>query len=301
MPVGAARRIYGMNMDVTESRRARRDLERITKRFELAAEAGGLGLWEFDLKSQLVVQTAIGARLFDLPSLDPIDVGWYLERILPADRDLVESSFRRTIEGWADSRSSIGVQVKESVRWVRSAGRLESNDRGQPVRLAGVNWDITDDIAARERLSEANDRLGLALSAANASVWDYHSSTDRRDLGRARARPVRHRPESARPAAGAGASGRSPGRGAGGAALRADPQTRSFVLEYRIDHPGRGVRWIRCIGRVERDPAAGHSACGGHRHRRDRRADRHRRHRAGAPGGRGGQPRQERLPGQHEP
>ncbi|HOL38011.1 MAG TPA: histidine kinase dimerization/phospho-acceptor domain-containing protein, partial [Rubrivivax sp.] len=40
--------------------------------------------------------------------------------------------------------------------------------------------------------------------------------------------------------------------------LRADPQTRSFVLDYRVDHPGRGVRWIRCIGRVERDPAAGH-------------------------------------------
>jgi PAS domain-containing protein len=46
------------------------------------------------------------------------------------------------------------------------------------VRLAGVNWDITEDLAARERLTQANDRLGLALSAANASVWDYHSSTD---------------------------------------------------------------------------------------------------------------------------
>ncbi|HPU53206.1 MAG TPA: PAS domain-containing protein, partial [Burkholderiaceae bacterium] len=176
---GVARRLYGMNMDVTESRRVRRDLERITQRFELAAEAGSLGLWEFDLKSQMVVQTPIGARLFDLPTLDPIHVGWYLERILPEDRPTVESTFRRTIEGLGGFEIVYRIQVKGAVRWVRSAGRLESNDRGQPVRLAGVNWDITGDIAAQERLREANERLGLALSAANASVWEYQSGIDR--------------------------------------------------------------------------------------------------------------------------
>ena len=255
---GKALRIYGMNMDVTESRRARRDLERITQRFELAAEAGGLGLWEFDLKSQTVVQTAIGVRLFDLPSLEPVDVSWYLERILPDDRDLVESSFRRTIDGLGGFEIVYRIRVKGSVRWVRSAGRLESNDRGQPVRLAGVNWDITEDLAARERLTQANDRLGLALSAANASVWDYHSGTDvvtwderARDLYGIDPNPIGQRLALVHP----------DDRAVMGAQmhrLRADPQTRSFVLDYRVGHPGRGVRWIRCIGRVERDPAAGH-------------------------------------------
>ena len=254
---GQATRICGMSMEVTESRRARRDMERITKRFELAAEAGGLGLWEFDLKSQMVVQTPIGVRLFGLPSDKPVHVSWYLDRIHPDDRSLVEDSFRRTIDGGGGFEIVYRVRIRESTRWVRSAGRLERNDRGQPLALAGVNWDITEDLEARERLSVANDRLGLALSAAHASVWEYDGASDlvtwderAADLYGVDPNPVGRRLDLIDP----------DDRAAIGEQIRQLNRSKSgqsFVLEYRVRHPQRGIRWLRCIGRLEVDPVKG--------------------------------------------
>ncbi len=255
---GTPTRIYGMDMDVTESRRVRRDLERITTRFELAAEAGGIGLWQFDLKSQLVTQTSIGVAMFDLPSDRPISVDWYSDRILLDDRTTVEAALRRAIAGKGGFEIVYRIQVRGSTRWVRSAGRLESNDRGAPVRLAGVNWDITNDVQARDQLTQINNRLGLALSAANASVWEYNSASDvdvwdergrdlygvdpnffgrRIDLVYAPDRASFERQKIL---------------------LRSGTLKDSFVLEYRIEHPTRGLRWLRCIGQVERSSNPNH-------------------------------------------
>ena len=99
-------------------------------RFELAAEAGGLGLWEFDLGTRTITQTPLGAHQFDLPALTPTGVDRYFERILPADRQRVESSFQRSIDGLVGFEVVYRIQVKGALRWVRSAARLERGEHG---------------------------------------------------------------------------------------------------------------------------------------------------------------------------
>jgi two-component system sensor histidine kinase/response regulator len=250
-PAGRPVRIDGMSMEVTESRRIRRELERVSTRFQLAAEAGNLGLYELDLRDNTVVQTPIGARLFGLPSGEPTPEAGYLRQIHAEDRDRVEETFRRAIEEGGGLEMVFRVDFGEGTRWVRSAGRLERNERGRPVRVAGVNWDITADIEARDRIARANDRLGLALAAANASVWEYAGDSDRitwdergADLyGVDPNREGRRLPLVA-----------DEDRGETAERLRAlsvDRDTEGFVLEYRIRHPRLGLRWVRCIGRRE--------------------------------------------------
>jgi two-component system sensor histidine kinase/response regulator len=248
---GRALRIDGMAMEVTEARRVRRALERVSTRFELAAEAGRLGLYELDLRDDTVVQTAIGAQLFGLPAGGPIPVATYLGQIHPQDRANVEHAFRRALADGGGVELVFRVDCAQGVRWVRSAGRIERNDRGLAVRVAGVNWDITADIAARERIARANDRLGLALAAAKASVWEHSEATGRITWDER----------------GADLYGTDPNTTGERIALVADPDRESiaariralgddvaqgdanFVLEYRIDHPRSGLRWVRCIGR----------------------------------------------------
>jgi len=252
-PDGRPVRIDGMSMEVTDSRRIRRELERVSTRFELAAEAGRLGLYELDLRDNTVVQTPIGARLFGLPSGEPTPETRYLQQIHAEDRGRVEETFRRAIEEGGGLEMVFRVGSGETVRWVRSAGRLERNERGRPVRVAGVNWDITADIEARDRIARANDRLGLALAAANASVWEYAGDSDRItwDERGADLYGVDPNPEGRRLPRVVEDDRAEIGERL--QALRADRNTTGFVLEYRILHPRLGLRWVRCIGR--REPA----------------------------------------------
>ena len=250
-PEGRPVRIDGMSMEVTDSRRIRRELERVSTRFELAAEAGRLGLYELDLRDNTVVQTPIGARLFGLPSGEPTPETRYLQQIHAEDRGRVEETFRRAIEEGGGLEMVFRVGSGETIRWVRSAGRLERNERGRPVRVAGVNWDITADIEARDRIARANDRLGLALAAANASVWEYAGDADRitwdergGDLYGVDPNPEGRRLVLVVPEDRAEIGERL-------RALRVDRSTAGFVLEYRIRHPRLGLRWVRCIGRRE--------------------------------------------------
>jgi two-component system sensor histidine kinase/response regulator len=258
---GRALRIDGMAIEVSEARRVRRALERVSTRFELAAEAGQLGLYELDLRDDTVVQTPIGARLFGLPTGAPIPVATYLAQIHPDDRGRVEQTFREAIAGGGSLEMVLRVDFGQGVRWVRSAGRIERNDRGLTVRVAGVNWDITADIEARDRIARANDRLGLALAAANASVWEYSGATDRItwdergvDLYGIDPNAGGDRLALIAQADRAEIAGRM-------RMLRVDPSAgdAGFVLEYRIHHPRTGLRWVRCIGRrgpSSQDPEA---------------------------------------------
>jgi two-component system sensor histidine kinase/response regulator len=252
-PRGRAVRIDGMAMEVTEARRVLRALERVSTRFELAADAGRLGLYELDLRDDTVVQTPIGARLFGLPSGAPIPVASYLGQIHPEDRAHVEQAFLRAIADGSGVELVFRVDFGHGVRWVRSAGRIERNDRGRTVRVAGVNWDITADIEARDRIARANDRLGLALAAANASVWEYAADTDRITWDERGADLYGVDPNAAGDRLALIADADRAEIAARMQALRADSAggDTGFVLEYRIDHPRSGRRWVRCIGRRE--------------------------------------------------
>ncbi|MBU6271852.1 MAG: response regulator, partial [Betaproteobacteria bacterium] len=125
---------------------------------------------------------------------------------------------------------------------------------GRAVRVAGVNWEITDDIEARERIRQSGERLGLALAAANASVWEYLRDRGRvvwderacdlygTDPNRAGSRIGLVHPEDRVRIATLIADS------------VLDSSARDFVFEYRILHPVRGLRWLRCIGRREVAP-----------------------------------------------
>lgn len=251
---GRLTRIDGLCLEITEARRARRALERVSTRFQLAADAGRLGLWELDLRNQTVVQTDLGASLFGMPSGEPAPVAAYLERIHPEDRGAVEKAFLATIGEGGDLGLVFRVVAGPRLRWVRTAGRLERNDSGRAVRVAGVNWEITDDIEARERIRQSGERLGLALAAANASVWEY----------------FRHQGRVVWDERGVDLYGTDPNRAGSRIGLVhpedrvriatliadsvVDSSARDFVFEYRIVHPVRGLRWLRCIGRREVAP-----------------------------------------------
>jgi PAS domain S-box-containing protein len=150
------------------------------ERYGLAQEAGGIGAWDWDLKSQIGTVSSGYERLH---GLDHGDGSVHFQQVLavvhPDDR---AAYLGRVAEG----REALGTTTNEyrvvhadgSVRWVAVKGRVERDAEGQPVRALGVVIDVTAERQAQQALADSQARLAIATSAAELGVWDWDLQTN---------------------------------------------------------------------------------------------------------------------------
>ena len=152
-------RYIAIQRDVTQ-RRLAADVARVnSERLQLAAHAGGLGIWEWDCRSEIVTWDARMFLLHGQPPADgePLPDRWR-RTIHPDDLERCRAELAAaTAEGTAfDTEFRIIRGDDGCIRFIRSRATLLQDASGRPWRLIGTNWDVTDE---RERESE----LAIAL------------------------------------------------------------------------------------------------------------------------------------------
>jgi PAS domain S-box-containing protein len=147
---------------------SRHELERLA----LAVQAAGLGVWESDLDGRTLYWNEAMYRLRGLDPSDPRPV-WQLSRLSnhPDDQRVLSELPRRHVEEGTPYAMELRVRWPDgSEHWLSTRGRALSGGPGQPVRMVGINADITDRMRAqaaeleRERAEQAN-RAKSALLA----------------------------------------------------------------------------------------------------------------------------------------
>src|SRR5206468_10121808 len=80
--------------------------------------------------------------------------------IHPADRDRVNAGIAQAIATGAPYQADYRVLHENGeARWLTVRGRVITDEYGRPVRMLGVNLDITDRRSAAEALARLNDEL----------------------------------------------------------------------------------------------------------------------------------------------
>jgi len=154
------------NLFGTAHRRRRAEVELREKKewLEMALEASKTALWDLDLLTGKVRWSQRDDSLLGKAPLE-LEVSWekFLERVPEEDRD---DLYRRTLARLED-QSGNDIFLTEwryhepggSERWVLFRGRVYRDSHGRPLRLRGVNVDITELKEARSELVELTERL----------------------------------------------------------------------------------------------------------------------------------------------
>jgi PAS domain S-box-containing protein len=140
---------------------ANRTLTRINARFAIAAEAAGLGFWDFDLASNTFEWDNSMFQLYGRPRLDGAQpYALWADSLHSDDREMSEQTMRkaRNVAGAFESEFRV-VHPSGDIRHLRSAFGVARDGEGLPVQMFGVTFDITE----RKRASE---QFRLALEAA---------------------------------------------------------------------------------------------------------------------------------------
>lgn len=143
-------------------------LDETQDRLQLAVEAAGLALWDWQLPNTQVFLTARwGEMLGDIAMDGYWDISNLRERTHPDDRERLKDITQALLAGTTTQASTqFRVRTATDWLWIETHGMVAERDNmGQPLRLMGTHADITE----RKRIeTEGNEARQLAENASRA-------------------------------------------------------------------------------------------------------------------------------------
>ncbi len=163
-------RALGIVMDITERKLVEQALRSSETRLQLAQEAAGIGVWDWDLRSQAV---AWSSEIYKLLGIEPVPARMphfrlWLRALHRDDRGKASETIRQAAQDAQPFSIDFRLQARigTATRWVRSRGAPVLGEDGKPARYVGVNIDVTEEHRREERLLILAD--GLRDTAAKA-------------------------------------------------------------------------------------------------------------------------------------
>jgi len=173
---GQLERIVGLDRDITEEMEMRDKLRVAEERLELALQASGEGMWDWDVPSGQVYYSPrwmemLGYRFDELPHT----VATWENLLHPDDKDAALAAMQDHFQGRSSVyysehrlRSKAGSWI-----WTLSRGEVVSRDaRGGPVRVVGMQGDITERKLLEQQLRRSQEISLQVGRLAQIGAWE---------------------------------------------------------------------------------------------------------------------------------
>ncbi|TDP62028.1 PAS domain S-box-containing protein [Roseateles toxinivorans] len=157
---GSIRKYVSIRTDITAQKRLAQEVQRSNERFELAAGAAGIGVWDYDVVAGTLVWDDQMYALYGRHrsgGLEPYTL--WSDSVHPEDRASSEKALQDSIDGYAafDRQFRI-VRPDGEERYLKAMARVVRDANGRPLRMIGVNFDVTERLRTEAAL-QANENL----------------------------------------------------------------------------------------------------------------------------------------------
>jgi PAS domain S-box-containing protein len=173
---GQVQNCVGIVADITERKRIETELARTADRLAIATQGAGIGVWDWDVENDVLVWDDNMYRLYGLRRDEFGGVYEAFRRVVdPADAHRIHEATQAALRGERELAEEFQVHWPDgSVHHLQAAARTVRDRAGRPVRMVGVNIDVTARRAGEEQLRQSERFLAAVTDALPGLVgyWD---------------------------------------------------------------------------------------------------------------------------------
>jgi len=171
-----------LKREILERKAAEDRISKLNERLTLANRAAKFGVWDIDLVANNLIWDD---KMYDLYGMNnyiiPINYYTWLEAIYEDDREKISITTKQALEGNSDYNIEFRiVHPDNSIRYMKGLGLVVRNSSNNPIRITGINYDITENKKAEDALKDSKSKLDLALNSAQMGVWYWDFNEGKR-------------------------------------------------------------------------------------------------------------------------
>ncbi len=147
--------------NITFRKQAELEIRSIKERLDLATSSSNIGIWDWDIPLNHLVWDRQMYKLYGVDESDFSEAyeAW-LSRIHPDDKEMSNEICQLAVLGLSGYDSEFRVVWPDgSVHWLRAYGKVFYSDDHIPLRMVGVNFDITSQKEAEILIKENSERI----------------------------------------------------------------------------------------------------------------------------------------------
>ena len=157
-------------VDVTAEFEARKKLEITNERFGQAAENLGFGVWDWNLKTGVLIWDPVMYRIFEIDATSfKSDYDAFEKALLKEDSARLQEELNQTFnDKRKDFRSAFRVLSRDGlVKHIAAAGVCFYDINGKIERMLGYNWDVSNEVVLKSQISAHQALLASKIKMAS--------------------------------------------------------------------------------------------------------------------------------------
>ncbi len=164
--------LRGLFMDIDDEKRKAIKLKEATEKLEMSVNTGQVGIWVWDLKSDVLEWNDQMYHIMDVDKSSFNKSYDDFSRIVhPDDLAKLEFEVGKSLEGKGAFYVEFRVICTNGdIRFVSGRGDIISDEHGNPIRVIGTNLDITERMEMLEKLKAKQTQLQVFVEQAPVAV-----------------------------------------------------------------------------------------------------------------------------------
>lgn len=170
---GTVAGMFGISRDVTERKKIEEQLEVLSRRLQLATKSAGMGIWDWDVVGNTMVWDDRMMELYGYTTETfPGGVEAWEGGLHPEDRDRAWAECQSALRGESEFNTEFRVlHPNGRIRHLKADGVVLRDPQGAPLRMLGINYDITEIKISQEQLKNSNERYQHLIDHAREGIF----------------------------------------------------------------------------------------------------------------------------------